>query len=87
MKQLISTDLELMAAYRAGNDAGDGEVCGEENDSPREAAEREDWTVIRSIYEGTNEPGTPVLADDGAGALYVVCDVNGPWAVRVGGDR
>jgi len=80
-------DIELMDAFRDGNNEGDGEEIGETSDTPEQAAVREDWTVIRHIWEGTNCPGSPVLADDGAGALYVVCDVNGPWAVRVGGDR
>jgi hypothetical protein len=84
---LKSSDSDLMAAYRARNDAGEGERIGEGFDSPRRAAEREEWTVIRAIYEDTNDPGTPVLADDGAGALYVICELYGPWAVRVGGDR
>jgi hypothetical protein len=84
---LKSSDSDLMAAYRAGADAGEGQEIGEEKDSPAQAAEREEWTVIRAIWEDTNEPGTPVLADDGAGALYVICETHGPWAVRVGGDR
>jgi hypothetical protein len=86
MKNIItvdSTDVELIQAYHVGNDAGYGVACGYENHSPRDAAEWEGWTVIRSIYGGTNEPGIPVLATDSAGRLYVVCNVNGPWAVMV----
>ena len=40
-------------------------------------------TVIRAIYAGTNHPGTPVLATDAAGRLWVVNDENGPWAIEL----
>lgn len=67
---------ELMAAFRAGNDAGNGFAVGDADMTPREAAEI-DWT-----HRADLTPEGSVVATD-FGRIYVVADVNGPWAVDV----
>ena len=81
-----STDEELMDAFEAGNNAGDGFAAGETTDSPEEAAEREEWIVLRNIQGWTNNPGEPVFCEDGDD-LIVVENIYGPWAVTVGRHR
>ena len=81
-----STDAELMAAYETHRRNANGEAIGHEKDTPTEAVEREGWTVLRTIYGGTNHPGSPVLANDAAGRLWVVNDIDGPWAIQLAGN-
>lgn len=86
MEHIISTssgDAELMEAYEVHRRNGNGDGIGIDSDTPTEAAEREGWTVIRSIYDATNQPGVPVLAEDAGGYLWVVNDIHGPWAIQV----
>jgi hypothetical protein len=78
-----STGADLMAAYETHRRNANGEAIGAANDTPAEAVEREGWTVLRAICGGTNCPGTPVLAQDEAERLWVVNDVEGPWAIQV----
>lgn len=78
-----STDEELMAAYETHRRNGNGEQAGKDDDTCAEAAEREGWTIMRHIYAGTNQPGTPVLAQTLLGDLWVVNDLDGPWAIQV----
>lgn len=78
-----STDEDLMEVYEAHRRNANGEAAGNEADSPAEAAEREGWTVIRTIVSGTNHPGCPVLAQDSADRLWVINDLDGPWAIQV----
>lgn len=78
-----STDQELMDAFELGNNAGNGFGAGETTDSPLEAADREEYIVLRNIEGGTNCPGDPVFCEDGDD-LIVIANVNGPWAVNVG---
>ena len=77
-----STDQELMDAFETGNNAGNGYGPGEEKDTPFGAADREEYIILRSIEGGTNNPGEPVLCEDGDD-LIVIANVNGPWAVTV----
>ncbi len=86
------SDAELMERYKAEQEKGNGEAIGEPHHTPREACEAEEWRIIRAIHAGTNVPGTPVLAVhevelQGGGSLiegvWVVNDVNGPWAIQV----
>jgi hypothetical protein len=85
-----SSDTELMAAFDALRSQACGDTLGDLSDSPREAVERANetgevlgMTVIRTIYAGTNCPGTPVFATDAAHRLWVVNDLDGPWAIEV----
>jgi hypothetical protein len=79
-----STDIELMTAYENLNAEGCGEAVGNDKDSPAEAAAAAGMQVIRRIYAGTNCPGNPCLAEDNLGGLWIIDDLNGPWAVEVG---
>jgi hypothetical protein len=54
----------------------DGLAIGEDDDSPREAAEREGWDILDTYTDGQ------VLARH-EGTHYLVEDVNGPWAIEV----
>ncbi len=78
-----STHTELLAEFESLRRQACGEAIGEADQTPAEAAEAEGWTVIRAIYNSTNVPGTPVLAQDSRGSLYVVNDLDGPWAIQV----
>jgi hypothetical protein len=80
-----STDTEIMAAYESLREQACGEAIGRSSDmTPAEAVEAEPgWTLLRAIHSGTNCPGTPVLARDAAGRLWVVNDLDGPWAIMV----
>jgi hypothetical protein len=75
-----STDnTSLMAAYRRGNNAGEGYSIGSDAYTPREAIEDSaDLEWLRYIHaEGA------CLARRDDGALVVVGDAHGPWAVTV----
>ena len=78
-----STDEELMACYESNRRNGNGEAIGEVGQSPSEAVKSEGWTLVRAILKGTNCPGTPVLAKDAADRIWVVNDLDGPWAIQV----
>jgi hypothetical protein len=78
-----STDSEIMAEFESLRAQACGWEIGEKDQTPREAAEAEGWTVVRVIYASTNVPGTPVLAQDLAENLFVVNDLDGPWAIEV----
>lgn len=78
-----SADAELMERFESLRRQACGEGIGLEGQTPAEAVAQESWTLIRTIYSGTNQPGTPVLAEDAAGHLCVVNDLDGPWAIEV----
>lgn len=78
-----STDLELMDAYESFRRQACGEAIGEVKQTPADAVTSEGWEVLRTIYAGTNQPGTPVLAKDAADRLWIVNDLDGPWAIQV----
>ena len=80
-----STDQELMDAFAAGNHAAEGFGPGEPTDTPSEAADREQYVILRDIWDGTNTPGEPVFCQDGDDLIVIAnCVSNGPWAVTVG---
>jgi hypothetical protein len=54
----------------------DGLAIGEDDDSPRQAAEREGWDILDTYVDGR------VLARH-EGTHYLVEWVNGPWAIEV----
>lgn len=68
---------DLMDAWRAGNNAGDGLAIGEDDDTPQAAVESTTMT-----HQGDLTPDGAVVASD-HGRVIVVCDSNGPWAVDV----
>lgn len=72
------TDEELLAAWRHGNDNGNGWGIGLPGMTPMEAAE--DYGLIE--IETISGDGC-VVGCDGDGTAVVVCDSNGPWAVTV----
>lgn len=85
-----STDEELMAEFESLREQACGEQIGEPSDTPAGAVARASETnevvgmeVIRAIHSGTNVPGTPVFARDLADRLWVVNDLDGPWAIQV----
>ena len=67
------TDAELIAAYRAGNNAGEGFAIGNEND----AIDALDTigTFVRFVGD--------LAAWERDGALILVGDSHGPWAVKI----
>lgn len=69
-----------IAAWRAGNDSGDGYAVGEDSDTPEQAARRDGLEIVEVDDEGR------VLAH-ADGRRIIICDANGPWAVRVGGSK
>lgn len=80
-----TTDSELLAAYRAGNNAGEGYSVAsapggmDSDETPREAIERnQGLTFDREI----GDDGA-CLATDIDGRLVVVADAHGPHAVAV----
>jgi hypothetical protein len=76
-----SSDLELMTRFHSLRQQACGEEIGSSDQTPAEAVASEGWTLVRHIYRGTNCPGTPVLAEDAAGRLWVVADLDGPWGI------
>lgn len=78
-----SSDVDVMAEFESLRAQACGEGIGERDQTPQEAAEAEGWTMLRSIKEGTNVPGTPVLAEDARGRLWLVNDLDGPWAIML----
>lgn len=76
------SDIDLMARFESGRRMANGQLIGETDQTPSEAVAAEGWTLIRTIHcPGT--PGTPVLAQDGAGRTWVVKGLDGPWAILV----
>lgn len=78
-----SSDTELMKEFDSLRAQACGEAIGERDQKPAEAVAAEGWKEIRRIYSGTNVPGQPVFAEDLRGRLYVVADLDGPWAIQV----
>lgn len=78
-----STDEELMERFESERRMANGEVIGADDQTPAEAVESEGWTLIRAIHSGTNIPGTPVFAKGPDDRLWVVNDLDGPWAIQV----
>lgn len=69
---------DLMDAWKAGNDAGDGYAIGDDDQTPQQAIEATDTMT----HCGDISPdGTAVASDHGK--IIVVADANGPWAVDV----
>jgi hypothetical protein len=69
---------DLMDAWRAGNNAGDGFALGSIDDAPQAAVE----STNTMTHQGDLTPDGAVVASD-HGRVIVVCDSNGPWAVDV----
>jgi hypothetical protein len=78
-----TSDLELMGRFHSLRQQACGEEIGSSDQTPAEAVASEGWTLVRRIIRGTNYPGTPVLAEDAAGRLWVVDDLDGPWGIIV----
>ena len=74
-----SLSLSDLAAWRAGNDSGDGYAVGAPGDTPEQAARREGLGIVEVDEEGR------VLAH-ADGRRIIICDANGPWAVAVGSE-
>lgn len=60
-----------------GNDRGDGYAVGETSDTPAEAAEREDLSILERLDGGV------VVVECLSGGRTVIADVHGPWAVDI----
>lgn len=78
-----STDAEIMDVFDSLRRQACGEAIGSADQTPEMAAVEEGWTIIRSICQGTNCPGIPVLVRDGRSDLWVVNDIEGPWAIQI----
>jgi len=76
-----SSDQDFMREYNACVQNACGESVGSTDQTPAEAVASEGWEIIRTIHAGTNQPGTPVLAKDLRGRVWLVNDDNGPWGV------
>lgn len=70
-----------LAAWRAGNNNGEGYAVGEGGDTPEQGARSEGYEVLEVDEEGR------VVARSKSGRRIVVCDASGPWAVAIGGER
>ena len=68
------------AAWRSGNQLGNGYPAGLESDTPREACLREFWEVLDEDEGGFC---LAVKETDGVKFLVGVADANGPWAVTL----
>lgn len=75
------TDSEIASLWDSGNNAGAGYSVGESYDSPWEAAEREEFTDIRTFDTSTSTSHC-VVARDGD-RWVAICDAHGPWAVII----
>lgn len=71
------TNEELMAIWRSKNDTGLGFSVGAIDETPDVAAYSAGYRVVREI----SPDGCVLAANDHE--LIVVCDCNGPWAVRI----
>jgi hypothetical protein len=67
----------LHVEWLDGDDAGLGSSFGDQNDTPKEAALREGYTVIAVDERGA------VLAGSRHRRYYLIVDDNGPWGVDV----
>jgi hypothetical protein len=82
MTQINLTDAEIEKKWDDGNNAGDGYAVGGDKMTPREAAEAEGYTDIRT-FDTRNSIGHCVIARDCDGDLVAICDADGPWAVTI----
>lgn len=81
---LDNTDAELLAAYEVGNNAGNGIGIGEgDEENLTDAIAVEKWTYVRMLTDCSTGWGEAVLAKDEDDDLFVICNINGPWAVQV----
>ena len=78
-----STDVELLKAFESARANANGEEWGKVIDTPREAIEREGWTVIREINGASNPSKTLLAQHPVAKTLAVVMDIYGPWGIVV----
>lgn len=78
-----NSDTELMDRFESLRRQACGEPIGDQEQTPTEAVGYEGWMLIRALHQGTNSPGTPVLAQDAAGRLWIVNDLDGPWAIQI----
>jgi hypothetical protein len=69
---------EILTAWQAGNDAGNGFALGDVRHTPEQAVIEERWDIL-----ATYEEGRVVAWDGNNNRIVVVCDANGPWAVDV----
>ena len=79
----IPSDIELMQRYEALRRQACGVPIGDPKHDPAGACQFEGWKIVRRIESGTNCPGTPVVALDDRERVWVVNDLDGPWAIRI----
>lgn len=78
------SNAELMELYHCRN--GDGESAGSDpggnpsEQSVTDAVAAEGWDVVRDI---SDRPDVETLLARDGDALYIVSDVNGPWAIQL----
>lgn len=82
--ELNLTDAEIEAQWDAANNNGEGFSAGSVGMSPREAAEAEGYTDIRT-FDTYGSLSTNVVARSGE-QWIAICDANGPWAQYVTND-
>jgi hypothetical protein len=75
------TDREIERLWDEGNNEGNGYSVGGDKMTPREAAEDEGFTDIRT-FDTSGSTSHCVIARDG-GDWVAICDANGPWAVTI----
>lgn len=89
------SDSELLALYDQRRRNADGETCGNDQEGMIAseqgvygAVEAEGWDLVRNIDDRSDID--TLLVRDGD-TLYIVSDVNGPWAIQLtfadGSDR
>lgn len=72
----VPSESQWMAAWRKGNNKGDGYPIGNDNDTPEKAAKRAKKKIVDKSSAGC------VLCQSSSG-YTVICDSNGPWAVDI----
>lgn len=90
--EMSNSDLKALYDQRRRN--ADGEAAGSEpagipgKQSVADAVESEGWDVVRDI---SDRPDVDTLLARDGDALYIVSDVEGPWAIQLtytdGSDR
>jgi hypothetical protein len=79
-------DSTIERYYESGRASARGDAYGSADDTPREAAERDGLTDIRS-FDTHGNLGRNVIGRDRRGHLIAICDLDGPWAIDITNER
>ena len=76
----IFTHAQLLAAWRAGNDAGRGVMVGDDSDTVMQAVNREGLYLVHAWATDCSGDTLAVVAAAN-GDVAIVCELYGPWLV------